>query len=181
MVLEKQIFHPLAVEQLTESDDAAKAAPAVGGVVERAVDRGSETQRRAVERAQVRQREAAIGGDVVDPVFEMERLAAGSLGDLVECRDDCIGRAAVAAPRIGDQQQDAFGHQTSVRVGSLRSLCVAHEAQGFDPLQASHRVPTAALPRPGVREKCPGRRIIETEDVAELDVGVSVMAVVVLG
>ena len=46
-----------------------------------------------------------MGRDVVDPPLETRRPA-----DLVERRSNGLRSGAVAAARIGDQKEDAFGH-----------------------------------------------------------------------
>ncbi len=93
----------LTIQRLTKTNDAAEASSTVGCVIQRPVNRRSEAERRTIRRAEMRKRERAMRGHVFDPMLE-----ADLAGQLVERRDDRVGRAAMAASGIGDQQEDAF-------------------------------------------------------------------------
>ena len=104
LIGDEQIAQALAVERLAETDQRLVAAPAVGRIVERAVERRCVAQRQAVAQTELRHREGTVRGDVVDAV--LERI--GRL-DLVERGRDRVCRAPVAAARIRDQEQCPFG------------------------------------------------------------------------
>ena len=70
LVADEEIAQALAVERLAEANQRLVAAAAVGGVVERAVDRRRVAQGHAVAEAELGQREGAVGGDVFDAVLE---------------------------------------------------------------------------------------------------------------
>ena len=69
-VVEEEIAQALAIERLAEADERAIAAASVGRIVERTVDRRSVAQRHAVAQPELRQREGAVCGDVVDAGLE---------------------------------------------------------------------------------------------------------------
>ena len=97
----------------------------------------------------------------------LERV--GRLG-LFQSGDNCVGRTAVPTASVGDQQKRSLGQGVS-RSGS-----------GRHPSRAS----PAGIARSSARWTKPSqqrssRRIVEAKNVAELDIRVSVMAVVVLG
>ncbi len=69
LIADEKIAQALAIERLAEAHQRLIAAPSVGRIVERAVDRRRVAQRHAVTEAELRQREGAMGGDVLDAVF----------------------------------------------------------------------------------------------------------------
>ena len=110
LILGEDVAQPLAVERLAEAHDRAVAAPAVGGVVERAVDRRGIAKGRAIGRPQFGERKRAVGGDVVDAPLEARRSV-----DLVERGADGHRSGAVSAAGVRDEEEDTFGHPTSAR------------------------------------------------------------------
>ena len=72
-IVDEEIAQALAIERFAEAHQRSIAAPSVGGVVERAVDRRCVAQRHAVTEPELREREGAVRGDVFDAGLERVR------------------------------------------------------------------------------------------------------------
>ncbi len=165
LIADEEVAQPLAVERLAETHERLIAPAAVGRVVERAVDRRSVAQGHAVAEPELREREGAVGGDVFDAVLEGVRRA-----------------------RLRPERRRSHWR----RCGARRPCPKSTEAPVWSfalPLGSGRRPPRSApagIARPSARraesgQQRPSRGIVEAKNIAKLDFGVSVMAVVVLG
>ena len=95
--------------------------------------------------------------------------AVGRL-DLVQRGRDRVGGAAMAAAGVRDQESARLVIRSPVRLWPVPSSSARRP-----------RIPRSPARRSEPGQECPSRGVVEAENVAKLDIGVSVMAVVVLG
>src|ERR1700735_1282000 len=104
-----------------------------------------------------------MGGDVFDA-----RLEGFASGGFLERRHNCVSRASMTAACVRDEQQRPFGH-IQPQLGS----------NGNPPRPPALPVANPAAGRRQKRQERSGWSVVEAEDVAELDGGIFMMAIVV--
>ena len=121
-------------------------------------------------------------GDVVDAMLEMNRLAARRGVDLIQRRGNRLRRAAMTAARVRDQKEDSLDAQTRLPTLATAALPrAADAAQSAPPFEAFHYLSAPAHLRASLGDHRPSRRIVKTKKIAEFDLGIEVMPVVVFG
>ena len=165
LIADEEIAQALAIERLAEAHERPVAAAAVRRMVERAVDRRRVAQGHAVAEAELGQREGAVGGDVFDPGLE-------GLGFFVSSRAAAIALAALRwPPPVSEINRRARLVIRLSRLGSGR----------HPPRRTPAGIARSPARRSELTQERSSRRIVEAEDIAKLDFGVSVVAIVVLG
>ena len=168
---QERIAQTLAVERLAETHDRLETPPTVGGVEERTIDRRSKAKGRAVRRPEWGERKCAVRGNIVDTP-----LKTGLSLDFIERGTDGLSAAAMATAGIGNEEEDAFCHPGSTGLPATRN----RPDLGFA-LDRPYGRALAWRYRTEGLNRIACRRVIETENIAELDIRISVMAVMVLG